>query len=367
MSRIARIIDANANRAREALRVMEDIARFALDDEPLSRELKSIRHDLRSALDQLPAGWIEANRDTPGDVGTAIHTTHELTRAGLIDVATAAAKRLTEALRVIEETAKTLPNMEPHPAEARADDRPPAGTVESLRYRAYAVETELTLRLGTGRARQWRLCVLLTESLCRRPWREVLDAVIAGGADCIQLREKDMEGGELADRARAAIERARPAGVSVIINDRVDVALATGADGVHLGTRDLSVHDARRIAGRSLLIGASTHDMTEADRAVHSGAEYCGVGAMFSTSLKPTRRPAGPDFLHAFVERYPDMPHLAIGGITPENISHLAAAGARGVAVSSCVCAAEDPADVVSRLVAAMPHHDEHESSVRRR
>jgi thiamine-phosphate pyrophosphorylase len=271
MPAAARILDANANRAREALRVMEDAARFALDDAKLCAQLKSLRHALREALAGLPAGWLEANRDTAGDVGTSIETPAESARAGLADVAVAAGKRLGEALRVIEEIGKTV-------------DPDLAREVEAIRYRFYDVEAALHLGLGSARARQWRVCVLLTESLCRRPWPEVLAAVVEAGADCVQVREKQMPAADLVRRARGVIDVARPAGVSVIVNDRVDVAQAADADGVHLGQEDLAVADARRAVGRSLLIGASTHDRDEARAAVEAGADYCGVGMMFPTS-----------------------------------------------------------------------------------
>lgn len=334
---VARIIDANANRAREAMRVMEDAARFALDDASLSRDLKSLRHELRSALERLPAGWIEANRDTPGDVGTTIIAETERSRTGMVDVVIAAGKRLGEALRVIEEAGKTI-------------DAAFAGRIEALRYRAYDLEQRLQLRMGTGRARQWRICVLLTESICKRPWEDVLRAIIDGGADCIQVREKEMDGGALLPHVARVIELARPAGVSIIVNDRADVALATGADGVHVGEHDLSIRDVRRIAGRTLLVGSSTHDLDEAKAAVEAGADYCGVGAMFASSLKPDRTPSGPEYLRAFIERYPNTPHLAIGGVGPENIYQLVEAGCRGVAVSSAVCGADDPARIVQAL-----------------
>ncbi|TVQ50797.1 MAG: thiamine phosphate synthase, partial [Phycisphaerales bacterium] len=182
-----RMIDANANRAREALRVMEDIARFALNDESISRELKQLRHDLRDALRMLPDGVLHANRDTPHDVGTSITTDAEMMRAGMGDLAAAAGKRLTEALRVIEETSKLLPTV-------------PADRIEQLRYAAYELDQRLLAALATGRARQWAICVLLTESLCRRPWREVVQACVEAGADCLQIREKDMDGQELLNR-----------------------------------------------------------------------------------------------------------------------------------------------------------------------
>lgn len=341
MSAIARIIDANANRAREALRVLEDAARFALDDRRLTEDIKTLRHDLRSALDRLPAGWIEASRHTPGDVGTHLSTPGEQIRTSLHDVAVAAGKRLSEALRSMEEAAKMV-------------DADLARAVEAVRYRAYDIEYRVQRRLGCSAARQWRLCVLLTSSHCRLPWHEVLTACIENGAGCVQIREKAMADRALLRHVQDVIELAQPAGVAVIVNDRIDVALAAGADGVHLGEDDLSIAVARRLAGRTLLIGASTHDIDEAARAVDAGADYCGVGAMFASSLKPGRTPAGPAYLRAFVERFSTVPHLAIGGITPDNVRDLVDAGARGVAVSSAVCAADDPAEVVRALRAAV-------------
>lgn len=341
MSAIARILDANANRAREALRVMEDAARFALNDERLSSTLKSLRHDLRAALDRLPAGWMEANRDTLADVGTSISTEAETTRAGLADVVIAAGKRLGEALRVMEEAAKTV-----DPALGAA--------LQALRYRSYHVEVELNGRLAHGLARQWKLCLLLTESLCSLPWRDTLAGAIEGGADCVQVREKAMEGGALTDRVREVIAIARPHGVAVIVNDRVDVALAADADGAHLGTGDLSIRDARALAGRTLLLGASTHDLKEAHAAVEAGADYCGVGAMFASSLKPNREPSGAIYLRQLLERFPNMPHLAIGSITPANVHQLVEAGVKGIAVSSAICGAADPRAIAASLCAAM-------------
>jgi thiamine-phosphate pyrophosphorylase len=339
MTATLRILDANLNRAREALRVMEDAARFALNDAPSCEELKALRHELRACIDDLPpaAGVLEANRDVTGDVGTRITSPAEMSRGNLLDVVIAAGKRLTESLRVIEEIAKTL-------------DPRVAQRIESLRYRSYAVDQQLQLRFGSGRAPQWRLCVLLTQSLCRRPWREVLGEAVAvsggggggAGADCIQVREKDMPGGDLVQHVREVMGLVKPH-ASVIVNDRVDVALAAGADGVHLGQHDLSVHEVRRIAGRELIVGVSTHDLDEARAAIDSGADYCGVGAMFPTSIKPDRGPAGPRYLREFVAHFPTTPHLAIGGITTENIQQLLDAGARGVAVSTAVCAADEP------------------------
>jgi thiamine-phosphate pyrophosphorylase len=342
MPAIGRVIDANANRAREAMRTMEDTARFGLDDARLCEELRHLRHELRAVLDSLlPPGSIEAWRDTPGDVGTRPSTPAMPARAGLAGIAAAAGKRLTEALRVLEECAAAL---EPHAAAALAQ----------LRYRAYDLDQRLLLRLGSGRAVQWTVCVILTESLCVRDWRDVVRESVRGGADCIQVREKSLGDATHLRRVREVIDMVRTDRTAVVVNDRVDLALLAGADGVHLGADDLSIRDARRLAGRSLLVGASTHDLAEAARAVEAGADYCGVGAMFASALKPERKPAGPAWLQAFLERYPRIPHVAIGGINASNVRELAAAGARGVAVSSAVCAARDPGAVVASLRAAL-------------
>ena len=337
MPRHARIIDANANRAGEALRVMEDLARFALDDESLSRDLKTLRHHLRDRLDQFPPGSLTASRNTPGDVGTSISTKREMQRANLADLAMAAGKRLTEALRVLEELAKLF-------------DVELATGLERLRYAAYELDRRLQTRLGTGRAPQWPLCVLLTGSHCVRSWREVATACLDGGATCLQVREPEMDARSLLERVREVIALARPRGVSVIVNDRTDIAMAADADGVHLGTGDLPIAEARRLAGRTLLIGASTHDLAEARAAINAGADYCGVGAMFPTAIKPDRRPAGAAYLRAFLEHFPQVPHLAIGGITPENVPALLDAGVRGIAVSGCVCESPQPGEVVREL-----------------
>ncbi len=347
-----RLIDANANRGREAMRVMEDAARFLLDDAALSADLKQARHDLAAAL--TPLGELSLHRDTPGDVGTTHTTSQETIRGGVAEVALAAGKRLSEALRAIEEYGK-LPALVPGVAGGSTVPR----DIKSLRNRCYDLEARLNRMIASihRQCPQWRLCVLLSERLCPGgDWQRVARAAVAGGADCLQLREKDVESGELLDRARWLVELAGPARASVIVNDRPDIALLAGADGVHLGQSDLPAAQVRTLVGNRLLIGVSTSRLDEAIEAMQGGADYCGVGPMFPTTTKHKPILAGPEYLRNFLH-WNRLPHLAIGGIGLTNITALLDAGARGIAVSSLICGSDDPEavtrEVVQRLDAA--------------
>ena len=128
------------------------------------------------------------------------------------------------------------------------------------------------------------------------------------------------------------------------------VALAAEADGVHLGQDDMALADARRCVGNDLLIGISTHGTPEADAAVLAGADYCGVGPMFQGNTRPELEPAGPERLVEFLDRHPGIPHLAIGGVTPEGARVLGAVGCRGIAACEAICGSEDPAGIVEVL-----------------
>jgi len=333
-----RILDVNLNRAREAARVLEDAARFEVDDAALCEAFKGVRHELTAATATLPP--IPEARDIAGDVGTSLWGIGERSRGSIHAVVAAAAKRLSEALRSLEEFGKLV-------------DIPFAERMRALRYRGYALEQQLLGRLASSAVRQWRVCVLISEALCTlHSWEDVVVAALEGGADAIQLREKSLGDGELLRRARRLVALCRDR-AAAIVNDRLDIALLAGAQGVHLGQEDLPIAEARRLAGRRLLIGASTHDPEEAIRAIAAGADLCGVGAMFRTSTKD-RAPAGPGFLQAFIEAHPTIPHLAIGGIDESKIDELVSVGCRGVAVSSCVCGASDPASVVRALTARL-------------
>jgi thiamine-phosphate pyrophosphorylase len=333
---VLRILDANLNRAREALRVVEDYARFHLDDGALCGELKQLRHDLAAAV-AVWAGEAILHRDTPGDVGTSTKTTSEAAREDLTAVVTAAGKRLGEALRTVEEFLKI---------ESPAD----AAKVELIRYHFYDVEMRVARTLRpAGRFAGLRLYVLITEAACKRPWLEVAEAAITGGADCVQLREKTLEGAELLRRAREFVSLCRRHNVLCIINDRPDVAVLAGADGVHVGQGDLPAVDARKIVGTDRIVGVSTHNIEQARQAVLAGADYVGVGPIFRSPTKPRDFIAGLDLARQ-AAREIRIPAVAIAGITEQNIKEVMATGVQAVAVTGAVAESDDPESATRRL-----------------
>jgi len=357
-----RIVDANLNRSREGLRVLEDYARFALNCGRLSGELKNLRHQLVAAERLLPQSSRQAgnsgaddirnkellrHRDTEHDVGTQLSTSAENIRNEISDVVTANSRRVQEALRSLEEFGKLF----------AADF---AGEVKQIRYRSYTVQMELnrTVQIANvadvflERRQKLRVAciyVLITESACRHPWQRVVEAALRGGADVLQLREKQLTDRELMHRARWFTDACRNARCLSIINDRADVAVAANADGVHVGQEELTAQEARAILRPDQLLGISTHNVMQAQAAQSDGADYIGVGPTFPTATKSFSEFSGLAFVTE-VNRRIQLPAFAIGGIGLSNLDSVRQAGANRVAVTSCVANSEDPEMTVREL-----------------
>jgi thiamine-phosphate pyrophosphorylase len=342
MPPLERLVDACRNRTLEGLRTLEDLARFTRDDQSMAAVLKQLRHDVAAAVAD---GWNEvrllAARDTAGDVGTTLETDSETSRASVADIAHAAAGRVAEGLRSLEEASKV-------------NDMTTARRLEQVRYTAYDISATLIGHLRTGGPRQWRLCLLLDRDACVLPWREVLDAALNNGVDCVQVREKHTPDDDLLAHCLSVVECCHAHGASVIVNDRADLAVASSADGVHLGRHDLSVAAARTVVGSGMVIGVSTHGVADAEAALEAGADYVGIGPIFDSGTKPGLQSAGPQRVVDTLAAIGDVPHLAIGGIDASNIGQIAVTGARGVAVGGAVCGAAEPGCVCAALVAAL-------------
>ncbi|MCC6240615.1 MAG: thiamine phosphate synthase [Phycisphaerales bacterium] len=333
---IMRLIDANANRAREGLRVLEDYARFILDHQPISAGLKQLRHDLTVALKPIEPDAVLC-RDTTGDVGLSSKTHTELIRQDLAQVVIAAGKRLGEALRAMEEFAKI-----DHPDTAAA--------LESIRYQFYDLEQRLIRTLRPAhRLAKAQLCVLITESACRSDWFDTAAAAIAGGADMLQLREKELPARQVLQRAKRFVKLCRDHDVISIINDRLDIALLSQADGVHVGQDDLPAAEVRKLLGRDKIVGLSTHCIEQARQAATDGADYIGIGPFFYSSTKPRPFIAGPDYARQVAAEI-SLPAFAIAGITQENLDEVLASGITRIAVTAAVSGAEDACAAARQL-----------------
>ncbi len=195
--------------------------------------------------------------------------------------------------------------------------------------------------------------MLVTEALCRASLPGTVREACLGGAQIIQLREKALDDRRLLELAREIRRITRDAGVLFIVNDRPDIARLAEADGVHLGQDDMPVHEARRILGPDALIGVSTHNFDQLRQAVLDGAAYAGVGPTFPSQTKGFADFAGLEFVRRATAET-SLASFALGGVTVDNVREVLAAGARRVAVSHAVCAAEDPRKAAAALRLAL-------------
>jgi thiamine-phosphate pyrophosphorylase len=341
-STVLRVVDAAANRAGEALRVVEDYVRFLLDNAALMQTCKELRHELTAALGTIPLALRLAARDTAHDVGTDVTTATEMVRRDPVDVANANCRRLQESLRSLEEFAKLI-------------DPAIAVRCEQLRYRAYELQKTLaatgkpSLPPNRRRLTAAQLYVLVDGRSSASEFETFVHALLAARVDVIQLRDKQLDDRTLIERGRRLREITRGTSTLVIMNDRPDLAVLCEADGVHVGQEELSVADARRIVDDDMLVGVSTHSIAQARRAVADGADYLGVGPTFPSNTKAFVDFPGLDFVRAVAAEI-SLPAFAIGGITAENIAKVVQAGLRRVAVSGAITQSTDPFAAIREL-----------------
>ncbi len=319
---------------------MEEFARFVLDDGDLSTRLKSIRHDVATSLARLPREQLLLARDAPGDVGTFIVEPSEYSRPSVASVIAAAASRVTQSLRVIEEYGKTI-------------DPVMAAEIEQARYRSYSAAADLELRLP-GDARRSRLAssslyALIDAGRDEDSFADCVRQLCEGGVDILQLRDRRPDDRTLIARAKIGLKIARQFDVLFIINDRADIALAADADGVHVGQDELPVADARRILGPTRLIGLSTHSIDQAREATAAGADYIGCGPVFAGRTKTFESYVGPPFLREVAAEIV-LPAFAIGGIDLQNLNQVIETGIRRIAVTGVVRDVADPKRVAAEL-----------------
>ena len=330
---IFRIIDVNLNRACEATRVIEDYARFILDNKPLYDSARSIRHQLVTITKPLSQKAIYTR-----NIETDIGKTNLVTAKTSAEVLISNLKRLQESLRSIIEYLKT-----DYPALSQK--------IEPLRFQAYQLEQEFHYILYPNKQlAESRLYVLISGSDI---WE--LPLLLENGADMIQLRAKGIEDKELLAIAKTVRRLTAKYRKLFIMNDRADVAYLSNADGVHLGKEDINIKEARKILGADKIIGATSHNLKEALQAQKEGADYISVGPFYQTPTKPSLTPGGFNYLKDVVKHI-RIPYFLIGGINTGNIRELKkyycrlAKSPLNIAVSSGILSQQDIAKAAKQI-----------------
>ena len=330
---VYRILDANLDRAREGLRTIEEWCRFGLNHTALTAECKEMRQTLAS----YHSAEIRAARDTPGDRGTSLSHPQEEQRTSVTDVLLANFGRTQEALRVLEEYGKIH-----HPRMAIA--------CKQMRYRVYALETQLT-----GKHRHQKLLrspLYLVTSPVENLFAAV-ESALQGGLPLLQYRDKNADDTVRLHNAEKLCHLCHRYNALFILNDRVDLALAVDADGVHLGQQDLPIALARQLLGPEKIIGRSTTNPDEMQRAIQEGADYIGVGPVYETPTKAGKAAAGLDYVR-YAATHSPIPWYAIGGINTNNVQDVLGAGAERVAVVRAMMEAENPTLVAQYFLAQL-------------
>jgi len=328
-----RIVDANLNRVSEGLRVLEDIARFHLDDQEVCSLLKSLRHQVRALGSDCVALCLAA-RTADTDVGFAVSQETDKARETLAALTAANFKRAEEGLRVLEETLSLLG----HAASAKECER--------LRFAVYTLESQYSALLRPHRAAallDTDLYGITAEELSQgRTNLQVVSEMLEAGVKIIQYREKRKSFAEKYRECAEIRHLTQNAGATFIVNDHPDLALLCEADGVHLGQDDYPLQKVRPLVGETMLIGVSTHSPAQARQAVAEGADYIGVGPLFPTLTKGVPvQPVGLEYLDWVVSNL-SIPFVALGGVTIANVGEVRRHGARLVALVKEIVSAHD-------------------------
>lgn len=338
-----RIIDANLNRASEATRVLEEIARFLIEDEELSTQLKNIRHELNFQQELDYTNYL-LSRDTINDVGVNIENpsknaqTHpNQQHLPLQKIFKSNIKRLQQALRTLAEYSVNNDETEIY---------------EKLRYNSYTLEKIMWDKLKE-KYNQIKLAekklYLVTNSDKFESEDDFLNAVasaLKGGVDILQLREKNKSAKEIISLGKKIKELCSLYDATFIVNDRVDIALSIGADGVHLGQDDMDINSARELIkntrGSDFIIGISTHAPEQALKASEQGADYIGVGPLYETPTKAGREAVGLEYATWAAENI-SIPAFGIGGVDLENLDEVLNTGIQRIAVVRAIINSTSP------------------------
>ncbi len=323
---ISQIIDANLDRAREGLRVLEDWARFGLGKEDLVIRIKNFRQILGKNHLEI----YKKSRNHIEDQCKGLSHVEQDNRKNPNEIISSNSARVQEALRVIEEF-------------SRVNNNKLSKIASNIRYEIYTLEIEL-LNFNTRKKAELTIIennlYFITDH--REDLLEIIEKILLGGVKIIQYRFKE---GNDKDHFKEALKikcLCKKYNSLFIVNDRVDIALASNADGVHIGQDDVDIKTARKLLGSSKVIGVTANNSNDITNAIKNGCDYIGVGPVFQTLTKKNNEPLGIEKINALTKDV-NIPWFAIGGINKENISSLRDQGINKVAVVSGLLNSEDP------------------------
>ncbi|MCD6521696.1 thiamine phosphate synthase [Candidatus Calescamantes bacterium] len=312
--KILRIVDVNFNRAKEGLRVIEEVCRFVLEDPTLTNRVRSLKREIITTLSIFDTSFLR--RESEKDLGKNFLPTpypdfQKLVRANF--------SRIEESLRVLEEV-------------LRLKNPKVSSNLMQIRFQCYSLEKDvLTALLTWEKLKLMEIYMIIDEETAKKDAIQVAREAMKGGVKFLQLRDKKSSLSEFIEKGKKIREITYQSNAIFIINDRIDVALCVDADGVHLGKKDFPIKDARKILSGKI-IGASAHSLEEAQEMEKQGADYISLGPIFDTPFKPELKPLGLEILKE-AKKILKVPLVAIGGINFNNLVDVLKTGVDGVAM----------------------------------
>ncbi len=336
-NRIAQIIDANLDRAREGLRVMEDWCRFGLKRNDFSTQIKDWRQQL-GAHHHYVYRQARLTSEDP-----ALGSSHPLQKKRSTPEAIfiANSSRVQEALRVIEEF-------------TRITDPGLSKIATKIRYETYEIEVNvLKAKAVMDKRKTLRDCSIYLITTNKKNQKEIVLQSLEAGVKIVQYREKFLNDNEKVNQAKDLASLCKKYNSLFIVNDRIDIALAVDADGIHLGQEDIPTKIARELIGSEKIIGRSTHCLEDIKNAEEEGCDYIGIGPIFPSETKKNLRPIGIDYLRKGLDNTP-LPAFAIGGINVSNINKLSQINNLRIAVSDAIINSNDPFSTTKKLLKSL-------------
>lgn len=332
MKKIFMVIDANFNRAREGLRVIEDSLRFVYKNEMFLKEIKEIRHKFsKEFLKFFPSEKIKISRDIKEDIGKEIDYPEKINFKKLIETNFL---RVEEAIRVLEEYSKII-NLSAFKF------------FHDIRFKIYEIEKKLMTLISRKRIKVPLLYVILNLREEKEEFLNFAENVIKGKPDIIQLRYKG-ENSKFFLNIAKELKKMVNDEIIYLINDRIDISVLCESDGVHLGKKDIDVDDARRIIPEKI-IGVSTENLNDIKILKDKDIDYIAIGSIFKSPTKPEKKPIGTEIIKKAKE-YLSIPLIGIGGININNAVDVIRNGADGIAVISAVENSQNPQKVIKKL-----------------